>query len=197
MISHWREGPRAHPRPRFSDSPEPASLNHAKPRWQRFPIWWSPLRVLNKSLLTVWRHVHPHLLTSGILPPGGSITKGCSVFCVLKASLLVPLALQSFSQPALQLLNLITPSMKKTWVRSSASEHQTSCQPVPGLLHVSLSWVPNTHTRTHKHKATVKSFSLSQTKQTLCSPKQTLRAHEHMTSVPTEVIEKAVLQKKD
>ena len=42
----------------------------------------------------------------------------------------------------------------------------------------------------------MQSFYLSQTKQTLCSPKQTFCAYEHMTSVPTEVIEKTVLQTK-
>ena len=42
----------------------------------------------------------------------------------------------------------------------------------------------------------MQSFYLNQTKPTLCSPKQTFCAYEHMTSVPTEVIEKTVLQTK-
>ena len=42
----------------------------------------------------------------------------------------------------------------------------------------------------------MQSFYLNQTKPTLCSPKQTFCAYEHMTSAPTEVIEKTVLQTK-
>lgn len=103
------------------------------------------------------------------------------------------LSLQSFSQPALRLLNLITPSMIKTWVRSSASEHQMSCQPVPGLLHVSLLGAQHTYHARTSIKQQCKYFPWAKQSKP-CAPET--NSYEHMTSVPTEVIEKTVLQTK-
>lgn len=200
MISHWCAGTRYHPRPRFSDSPKSNIFWNLMPSPCGSVSQFGGETHYRSSIKACWlcrSHYAPHLLTHGRNPFSWRFhyKSILSILCPKSITACALSFLQSFSQPALQLLKsdytfhdkdlvalqLVTSDVLPTCPRGSAS-----CLPLLGAQH--------THIRTHKHKATMQSFSLSQTKANPVLPET--NSYEHMTSVPTEVIEKTVLQTK-